>query len=116
MHKWMFFLTALSLAGCTSPEELLIRVQLEKAVAHAEREAVEDALSMSAECQEKEQTWRAPIHSLTQDIRVQRCDIVYYYLARYALVEGDELPIDFIPSISFLGTENLLTGEKISLY
>lgn len=116
MKKWMLLLAALLLASCGYTEEPLIKVQLEKAVKRAEQEAIKDSMTLSKGCQEVQTTWRAPIKSLTQDIRVQRCDIVYYYLARYALVEGDEHPIDFTASISFLGTENLLTGEKTSEY
>ncbi|MGE8501559.1 MAG: hypothetical protein ACN6P1_04915 [Pseudomonas sp.] len=112
MKKWILFLAALQIAGCASPEEILIKTQLEKAVIRAEREAISDSYFIAKDCQEEAKTWRAPIRSLTQDIRVQRCDTVYYYLARYSMVQGDVLPIAFIPSIYLQGTENVVTGER----
>lgn len=99
--------------GCGSKEKDLILEQLTKAVMQAEKMAIEDSELRSNDCMDEPQPWRAPISSLTQDIRVQRCDIVYYYLARYAQVEGDIAPIAFVPFATFIGTENLTTGEKV---
>lgn len=114
MTKRISLLAALLLltAGCETSENTLIETQLMKAVMKAQSMAVEDSELISGDCREEPTTWRAPISSLTQDIRVQRCDIVYYYLAKYAAVEGDVAPIAFVPSNTFIGTENLTSGEK----
>ncbi|MBB1632059.1 hypothetical protein A9975_14445 [Cupriavidus sp. UME77] len=103
-------LIALS-SGCALTPESMIRSQLDEAVARAESMAVTDSGDRS-DCKASPKTWRAPIHSLTQDIRVRRCETVYYYFATYAQFVGDAYPIAFAPSIAFVGYEDLLTGKK----
>lgn len=105
----MGFLGLLSLSGNAKQAAL---AELEAAVMAAEQEAADDSARRSP-CEEKEKRWRAPIQSLTQDIRIQRCQVVYYYLATYSMAGGSDVsPVAFLPSLTFLGTEDLSTGEK----
>lgn len=93
--------------GVSYYQERLILNELEKAVYKAERKAVADARSRT-ECTEAEATWRAPIKSLKQEVRVQLCNTVYYYMAGYSPVGGYTT---FHGSMQFLAEENLLTGK-----
>ncbi|MBD9368539.1 hypothetical protein [Xanthomonas sp. XNM01] len=84
--------------------------ELKRAVATAEQEAVDDSATRT-DCTSRPKIWRAPIRSLTQEIQVKRCDVVYYYTAGYAAAVGDLLPVGFVVDTTFDGTENLTTGE-----
>lgn len=99
----------LLLGGCQSLSRHVALADLKDAVRAAEQEAVDDSAKRST-CTQKEKRWRAPMQSQRQEIRIQRCQVVFYYLAAYSMAGGE--PFAIIPHVTFLGTEDLSTGEK----